>query len=195
MKMFAALLCACWIALVPLAGQAAPVELSGVRFEDTATVSGSKLQLNGAGIRYRTVFKVYAAGLYLSRKGSTPEEVLAAPGPKRMTVTMLREIDSGELGRLFARGVEDNMDRSSFSRIVAGVLRVGQIFSEHRKLLPGDTFMIEWIPGVGTVITVKGVPQGEAFKEPEFFHALMLIWLGRSPADWRLKEQLLGKPV
>ncbi|MGH8857241.1 MAG: chalcone isomerase family protein, partial [Polaromonas sp.] len=35
--------------------------------------------------------------------------------------------------------------------------------------------------------------QGEAFKEPEFFNALMRIWLGPQPADWKLKDVLLGK--
>jgi hypothetical protein len=38
--------------------------------------------------------------------------VLAATGPKRLTITMLRDIDSAELGKLFSRGMEDNMDRS-----------------------------------------------------------------------------------
>ena len=35
--------------------------------------------------------------------------------------------------------------------------------------------------------------QGEPVKEPEFFSALMRIWLGRSPADAMLKDALLGK--
>ncbi|WP_365713489.1 chalcone isomerase family protein [Piscinibacter sp.] len=30
-------------------------------------------------------------------------------------------------------------------------------------------------------------------KEPEFFSALLKIWLGHSPADAQLKEALLGK--
>jgi hypothetical protein len=45
------------------------------------------------------------------------------------------------------------------------------------------------------VISVKGKQQGEAFKEPEFYAALMRIWLGPAPADWKLKDGLLGKPV
>ena len=52
--------------------------------------------------------------------------------------------------------------------------------------------MIDWVPGKGTVITVKGVVQGEPFKEPEFFNALMSIWLGPVPADYKLKEALLS---
>jgi hypothetical protein len=173
---------------------AEPVTLSGVKYEDAADVRGTKLQLNGAGVRHKAVFKVYAAGLYLQKKAGTTEEVLALPGAKRMSVTMLREVDSSELGKLFSRGMEDNMDKSSFSRLVPGVVRMSQIFSDHKKLNAGETFLIDWVPGTGTVVTVKGVVQGEPFKEPEFFNALLRIWLGPVPADWKLKDALLGKP-
>ncbi|TFZ01719.1 chalcone isomerase family protein [Ramlibacter humi] len=174
-------------------GAAAQATVSGVKYEETADVRGTKLQLNGAGIRYKAVFKVYTAGLYLPKKASTTEEVLAMPGARRMSITMLREIDSSELGKLFSRGMEDNMDKAAFSKLVPGVVRMSQIFSEHKKLNPGENFQIDWIPGTGTVVTVKGVPQGEPFKEPEFYNALLRIWLGSSPADYKLKDALLGK--
>jgi hypothetical protein len=181
------------LALTPMLSTAATVELAGVKLEDRATVAGAPLVLNGAGIRYKAVFKVYTAGLYLSTKADTPEAVLAAPGPKRLAITMLRDIDSGELGKLFSRGMEDNMDRAAFSKLIPGVLRMSQVFSDHKQLKEGETFVIDWVPGTGTVLTVKGVAQGEPFKEPEFFNALMRIWLGKKPADFRLKEALLGK--
>ncbi|RYX95616.1 MAG: hypothetical protein EOO28_11205 [Comamonadaceae bacterium] len=174
---------------------AATVDVAGVKLEDTAALGNSTLQLNGAGVRYKAIFKVYTAGLYLSRKASTPEEVLAAPGAKRMSITMLREIDSSELGKLFSRGIEDNMDKAAFSKVVPGVMRMSQIFSDYKKLQPGDNFLIDYVPGTGTIITVKGKPQGEPFKEPEFFNSLMLIWLGKSPADYKLRDSLLGKPA
>ena len=173
----------------------AQVTVSGVKFDEAAEVRGSKVQLNGAGVRYKAVFKVYAAGLYLPRKAGTPEEVLAMPGAKRMNITMLREIDSSELGKLFSRGMEDNMEKAAFSKLIPGVMRMSQIFSDHKRLMPGEQFTIDWVPGVGTVITVKGVVQGEPFKEPEFFNALLRIWLGPNPADWKLKDALLGKPA
>ena len=47
--------------------------------------------------------------------------------------------------------------------------------------------------GVGTVIHVNGKPATEPIKEPEFFSALVKIWLGQSPADSMLKDALLGK--
>lgn len=177
--------------LLGVALQAGAVEVGGVHFAPDIELHGSKLQLNGAGIRYKAVFKVYAAGLYLSRKAGSMDEVLKTPGPKRLSITMLRDIDAGELGKLFARGMEDNMDRAAFAQLVPGILRMSQLFSEHKKLNAGDSFTMDWVPGQGLVISVKGKPQGEPFKEPEFFQALMGIWLGRAPADWQLKNALL----
>jgi hypothetical protein len=171
----------------------AQVTVAGVKYEQTSELRGNKLQLNGAGIRYKAIFKVYTAGLYLAKKAGSTEEVLAAPGAKHMGITMLREIDSSELGKLFSRGIEDNMDKTAFSKLIPGVMRMSQIFSDHKKLSSGDTFTIDWIPGTGTVIMVKGVQQGEPFKEPEFYNALLRIWLGPNPADWKLKDALLGK--
>ena len=179
--------------LLAVCAQAAPTEIAGVKFDNPIELAGTKLQLNGAGVRHKAVFQVYAAGLYLTQKANTPEEALAAPGPKRISITMLRSIDSAELGKLFTRGVEDNAPRGEMSKLVPGLLRMGQIFSDQKTLSKGDNFVIDWIPGTGTVITVKGKPQGEPFKEPEFFNALLKIWLGPNPADWKLKDAMLGK--
>lgn len=172
---------------------AAQIDVGGVKIDEALDLHGSKLQLNGAGVRYKAVFKVYTAGLYLSKKAASPEEVLAAPGAKRMSITMLRDIDSNELGKLFTRGVEDNSPKAEMSQLIPGLLRMSQIFSDQKQLKAGDTFTVDWAPGTGTVISVKGVPQGEPIKEQAFFNALMRIWLGPAPADWKLKDALLGK--
>ena len=173
----------------------APVDVGGIKIEDVQDVQGSKLSLNGAGVRYKAVFKVYAAGLYTGKKVATPEELLAAPGPKRMSITLLRDIDSNELGKAFTKGFEENSAKSEMSKLIPGLIKMGQIFSDQKKMLAGENFTIDWVPGTGTIISVKGKPQGEPFKEPEFYAALMRIWLGPNPADYRLKDALLGKPA
>ena len=53
--LLAALLLAAF--LLPPAARA-EVTLAGVRYEDAADLRGAKLQLNGAGIRYKGPFKV-----------------------------------------------------------------------------------------------------------------------------------------
>ena len=174
----------------------AAVTIHGVKVEDTATVAGSTLQLNGAGTRYKAIFKVYVAGLYTSKKVSTLEELVAAPGPKRLSMTFLREVEAGPFGKLLTRGVEDNTTKPEMSKLVPGLIRMAEIFSRYKNLVPGDVVTIDWIPGTGMVVTVntKGQAQvqDEAFKEAEFYKAIMSIWFGASPADHLLKDAMLG---
>lgn len=185
-----AVLACAWFAL---GASAAQVDVAGVKLSDTLDLRGSTLQLNGAGVRYKAIFKVYAAGLYVEKKVSTPEEALAAPGPKRVAITMLRDIDADELGKFFTKGVEENSPKSEMVNLIPGLLRMGRMFSDQKQLKAGDTFTIDWLPGTGTLVTVRGVPQPDPVKEPAFFNALLRIWLGPAPADWKLKDALLGK--
>ena len=60
-----------------LAGPARAEKIAGVDYPPTYSVAGQPLQLNGAGIRYRFVVKVYTAGLYLAAPARSPEEALA----------------------------------------------------------------------------------------------------------------------
>ncbi|RYX93605.1 MAG: hypothetical protein EOO28_17580 [Comamonadaceae bacterium] len=190
----------CGSGLVTLAGLAlsfsalaAPMDVSGVKLDDPVTVAGTPVQLNGAGVRYKAVFKVYVAALYTPAKLTTPEQVYADTGVKRISITLLRDIDSNELGKSFTKAFEENTPRNEMGKLIPALVRMGQIFADQKRLVAGENFTIDWIPGSGTVITVKGKPQGEPFKEVEFFNALARIWLGPQPADWKLKESLLGK--
>lgn len=177
----------------PAPAAPAPIELAGVKYDGTAEVAGQKLQLNGAGIRYKAIFKVYTAGLYLNAKATTPEAVLANNGPKRIHIQMLRDIDGEELGKLFTKGMEQNATREEFGRSISGVLRMSEIFVQKKKLKTGESFGVDYIPGTGTVVFVNGqlIP-GEPIKGEDFFHMLLKIWLGKSPADSDLKVALLG---
>jgi hypothetical protein len=186
-QLFAGALAMCLSAAV-----LANTELAGVKVEDTATVGGVKLQLNGAGIRYKGPFKVYVADMYATKKFSSLEELLAAPGPKRLSMTMVREVEAGPFGKLLTRGMEDNNPKNEMSKLVPGLIRMGDIFAANKVLVVGDVLYLDWIPGTGLVITAKGKVQGDPFKEPEFFKALMSIWLGPVPADFKLKDALLG---
>lgn len=174
------------------AAAAATIDINGVKVEDSVTVGGTKLQLNGAGTRYKAVFKVYVGELYTTTKVSNLEELIAAPGPKRLNMVFLREMEAGPFGKLLTRGVEDNVPKNAMSKLVPGMIRMGDIFSANKVLEPGDVINLDWIPNVGMVVSAKGKQQGEPFKEPEFFKAIMSIWFGENPADWKLKDAMLG---
>ncbi len=188
----AALLAACTLGGAT-AAWAETVEVGSVKYETAVDLAGQKLQLNGAGIRYKFVVKVYTAGLYLTTKASTTQEVLAAHGPKRIHIQMLRDIDGNELGKLFTKGMEANAPRDEFIKCINGVLKLSEVFASRKQLNNGDSFSVDYVPGLGSTLSLNGKPLiSEPIKEPEFFTALLRIWIGDKPADDNLKDALLG---
>ena len=171
---------------------AVAVELAGVKVEDSVTINGARLQLNGAGIRYKGPFKVYVGDLYTTRRVSSLDDLIAAPGPKRLSMTFLREINSTEFGKLLTRGMEDNVSKQELSKIIPGMIKMGDIFAANKSFAPGDVCSLEWDPAKGLSVYAKGKLQAEPFKDPAFYRALMSIWFGNTPADWKLKDELLG---
>lgn len=166
---------------------------TGTRFEPTAQLQNTKLQLNGAGTRFRAIFKVYDMALYTTRKVATPEELLALPGPKKLQFTALRELPGTDLGRLFVKGMSENASREQVTRHTLSTTRLIEIFSGRSKLMPGDSFAMEFVPGKGTQFVIQGQPQGDPVGDAEFFGMVLNIWFGTSPADRALKEALLGR--
>jgi len=51
-------------------------EVAGVKLDDKTRVGNAELVLNGAGLRKRVVFQVYAMGLYLPKKTSSAAEAI-----------------------------------------------------------------------------------------------------------------------
>ena len=165
---------------------------TSTKFDSTVQVQGTQLQLNGAGTRYKAIFKVYDMGLYTQKKVSTPEELLALPGPKRLQFTALRELPGTDLGRLFIKGLSENSPKETVQKHTISTARFIDIFSGKSKLLPGETFAMEFLPGKGTQFYIVGKAQGEPVGDAEFFAMVLKIWVGNSPADSTLKDALLG---
>lgn len=71
------------LSTVALTAQAASTDVSSVAFPKQLQLAGSKLKLNGAGVRWKFVVKVYAAGPYLGGAKADTVEAVLAPHPGR----------------------------------------------------------------------------------------------------------------
>ena len=171
------------------------IDIAGIKFDPAVRVGTHNLKLNGAGIRWKAVFKVYAAALYLAAPADTPEAVLASPGAKRIHLVALRTIEANELGKAFTDALEKNASRDEFVRSLQPIIEMGQVTSAYRALQHGDSIVFDWVPGSGTTMFVKGKAEMGPVQDPAFFAAMTKIWLGNKPADAQLKEALLGKKV
>ncbi len=176
-----------------LSVQAGATEVAGVKFDESVQVGGTDLKLNGAGIRYKAIFKVYAAGLYLKEKKTTVPEVLASAGPRRVTIVMLRDLSNEEFGRGFMSGIQQNTDKAEKSKMTSQFIRFGELFASVPELKKGDVMTNDWIPGVGTVVSLNGKKMGDPYPDLAFYNALLRIWLGESPVDRSLKKAMLAE--
>lgn len=171
----------------------AAVDVAGVKFDDTVTVSGQQLKLNGAGVRTKVIFKVYAAGLYLTEKKTTVPDVLAAPGPRRVAITMLREVSSDDFGKAFTDGINANTSKEDRNKILPQIMKFGEVFAQTPVLKKGDQLSLDWTPNEGTQCYLNGKKIGELMPDVAFYNAVLRIWLGDKPADSSLKPALLGE--
>ncbi len=171
---------------------ASAVELAGVKLDDTARVANQELKLNGAGIRYKLIFKVYVAGLYLADKKTNLNDILAVPGAKRISLVMLRDVESEDFGQAFMDGLKKNSELSERTKIINQELAFGQLFASVPELKKGDNLTIDWLPGQGTIVQLNGKKIIEPQPDVGFFNALLKIWLGKSPADSKLKVAMMG---
>lgn len=172
--------------------QPAPTVVEGIKFDNDVTLNGERLMLNGAGVRYKLVFKMYALGLYLPKKTTSVDEILSMPGRKRIRMVALRDVPMSEFGRLTARGIQAHATREDFVKILPDIARIGQLYSSFDRAYVGDEVILDWTPGTGMTTHFRGELRGDPFTEPALFQTLLKIWLGENPADVQLKDALLG---
>ena len=183
----------CVAACMLLCGAAVAAEVEGVKLADKIRMSdtGPELVLNGAGVRTRVFFKVYVGALYLQKKTGAADAVLADAGPKRVAMHMMRDLAADQLFSALEEGLKKNHAPEQLAKLEPQVKQLGAIFSAVKAAKTGDVFLLDYVPGAGTRVTVNGEGRGTVPGE-EFNRALLRVWLGEEPADAALKKAMLG---
>jgi hypothetical protein len=174
------------------AARAQPVELEGVKFEPAVQVGGQTLQLNGAGIRTRAIFKVYVAGLYVPQKSTDANALLAQKGSRRVAIHMLRSVDADTFATSLTDGLKANHTEQQLAAFKAQSEALTAALKAIGEAKKSDAIFFEFTPEAGTRIVVNGQPRGNPIAGEDFFAAVLRIWLGNRPADSDLKRGMLG---
>lgn len=181
--------------LAALLSMALPVGAATIaeqHFDDRIRLAEHDLVLNGVGVRAVAWFKGYAAGLYLVQKAATAQRVLAAPGPKRVQMKMLVEVDSKEFVKAFDKGMRRNLPPAAHAAMADRISLFGGHIQRIGMLRKGDVIDLDFIPGKGTLLRLNGQVRGEAVPGEDFYAGLLSIFVGDDPVDARLKSGLLG---
>ncbi|OFZ88195.1 MAG: hypothetical protein A2V78_03260 [Betaproteobacteria bacterium RBG_16_64_18] len=174
---------------------ASAAEVGGVKLDDKLrlTPTGPELVLNGAGIRTRVFFKVYVGALYLAEKKAAANDVLALAGPKRVAMSMLRDLTAQQLSEALVEGINNNANAAEQTALKARIDELVAIMNALGEAKKGDAILLDFLPGSGTRVVVNGQPRGKPITGEDFYRALLKIWLGDKPVDDDLKKGMLGR--
>jgi hypothetical protein len=171
----------------------AAVEVAGVKFEDRIQVAGGELMLNGAGLRTRAFFKVYAMGLYVPQKRSAPAELLDLKGAKRAHIVLLRDVGADTFAESLIDGLKNNSSDAEYARLKDRAEQFRATILELKEVTKGAVVDLDFLPDSGTRLSVSGQQRGKDIPGEDFYRALLRIWLGEKPVQDDLKQALLGK--
>jgi hypothetical protein len=183
-----AMLAACLFLAITASSAA---EVAGVKIDDKTRVGNSELMLNGAGLRRRAFFQVYAIGLYLPQKAANAAAVLDQPGPKRVAIHMLRDVGAEAFTEALADGIRANHSDAETKALEPRVKELGSIMAELKEAKKGMAIALDW-NGKETILLAQGQPRGQPIPGEDFYRALLRIWVGDKPVQDDLKKALLG---
>jgi hypothetical protein len=165
-----------------IAGIPLPEEI--VREADSA-----ELVLNGAGIRKKFFFNIYLASLYLQQSTSDITTVINVDKPARVQMHILySEVEGVKFVEGWNNGFSANLSPDELQAVRD---RLDQFNAMFETLQEGDLISLDYMPGKGTVVTIKDVEKG-VIAGGDFYQALLKVWLGESPISKSLKQELLG---
>jgi hypothetical protein len=172
---------------------ASAADVAGVRLDDTMRLGTAELVLNGAGVNRRLFLKIYVAGLYLTETKRSAAGVFALSGPKRVSITLLRDLPAQRLLAALREDVRNNSTpgewqalKERFGRLEGSLLAV-------RRGRRGDVITFDWLPDAGTLVALNGEVRGGALQGADFYRALLKVWLGERPTSAGLKRALLHR--
>lgn len=171
------------VTLVVIAATASRAELPTV-----LESNGTRLALNGTGVRTKYFMKMYAAGLYLTAPSQNAKTIVAADEPMALRL----EIVSGAITReKLLESLDEGFAKSTGGKVQALESQIEQFQQTLAgPINKGDVLELVYLPGRGVAVSQNakplGIVQGLPFKQ-----ALFGIWLSDSPADATLKRGLL----
>jgi hypothetical protein len=181
------------VVLISVSGVANAKDLAGIKLDERTEIGTSKLVLNGAGLRKQGPFKVYVVGLYLTEKRKSSAEVLTLAGPKRLSITLMRDLPGRKLVDSLTHGIRDNSSPEEQAKVKGrlGVLAADLLaFGQGKK---GEVITFDWLPDAGTRVRLNGQGKASAIPGDDLYRALLKNWLGAHPSNGGLKKALLGQ--
>jgi hypothetical protein len=163
--------------------------VAGVKVEEKLVLEGQNLVLNGVGTRVKLFMDMYVGALYLEKKSTNANEIMASKDGAAIRLTIVSGLISSDK---MIDAVTEGFENSTGGKTAPLKPKIDKFISFFKEeIKKGDVFtMVNTDEGVVVYKnnTKKGVIEGNDFKR-----GLFGIWLSAKPADKNLKKAMLGQ--
>ncbi|MFI5206184.1 MAG: chalcone isomerase family protein [Candidatus Paceibacterales bacterium] len=177
------------LSIVLISGFATASTLKDVTMADEQTVFGKKLFLNGMGLREVEVMhipiKVYVGGLYLEKKSTDGEAIIASKGVKQVKAQFLRRVAPSDL----KRGWKEFFDKvcGKCDNVKDKIEAFNGLLKEVKS---GETLNYTFTDK-SIELDLNGTKWGSV-DSAALVNIFLTGWIGKKPVDTELTEGFLG---
>ncbi|MEO7403417.1 MAG: chalcone isomerase family protein, partial [Burkholderiales bacterium] len=144
------------------------------------------------GLRKRVIVNVYVGALYLTEKKSNGNDVVNAPGAKRVFLHMLRDLTGQQFVDAMKESVKYNTPQADLDKMGGDLTEFYAQLGSISEMKAGTAVWVDLLPGTGLVISAGGKPIGKAISNADLYKAVLRIYVGDKPVDEGLKKGMLG---
>ncbi len=156
-----------------------------------ASTDRPELKLNGASIReIYFLIKSYVGALYLEQPSTNAKEILTSETHQRMSFkVLLRKVGARRIANALQEALSVNISEQEHKKLLPKLKQMLSYFDG--TLHMGEEALFDYIPGVGTQVTLKGEVKG-VIPGRDYFKAMLSIWIGDTPVGRDFKDDVLG---
>lgn len=160
---------------------------------DTHRVDGATLVLNNAVLFEATVLAidVYIAALYLPTRTARPAEILACPGPLRLDLRFMRDVDRDQLVERWQQEVEKRAKRRKALDLHRPAITA--LFALFPGMRDGQTLSFIWRPTLGLEVMIDRKVRGLVAGDPTFCALFFSGFVGPESLYPDMSEGLLAR--
>ncbi len=165
------------------------MKIGGKNLPDTLKFGDSVLVLNGAGLRKKFWFKIYAGALYLPQKSQNWNEIVNSDKPMAIRMHFIYD---GVSSSQMTDGWQDDFKHllgGNYSKYVKQIKMFLSCFNVETH--EDDIWDIVYIPGVGTKVLLNGKEKG-VIPGLDFKKLVFSVFLSPKTQLPDLREEMLG---
>ncbi len=169
------------------------MQIESIHYAPTTEVAGNSLTLNGAALRKKLFFKVYAVGLYVKTPTQDVNAVMNETGAARVRLGLLRDVSGESFIEALDDGLKANLTPEKEQAVSKELNELRTLMKQIGDVKVNDLVDFDYVPNKGTMVSLNGKPIGKTIGGGRaLYNAVLAIWLGDKTIDNTLKSGMMG---